>query len=215
MSYGCTQTINEVARIFAHACEQTLSQATHSKITIAPTIQKVPAVFLKPDIGCFVQFFGDYSGLFIMNLSGAVALELYRKSMLFMGLPEEELAREHTSDEVVDSIGELVNQIMGKARSMIKERFGLIASNHQPKGITIASVITMSIATPLTRPQCRRISLRSADNHSFHVELSMEDTEFIEAFQNEAADGGINPKNSVNLDPDSELDDINRLIDNL
>ncbi|HDS17113.1 MAG TPA: DUF3334 family protein [Proteobacteria bacterium] len=215
MPYGCTQTINEVARIFAHACEQTLSQATNSKITIAPTIQKVPAVFLKPDIGCFVQFFGDYSGLFIMNLGGEVALELYRKSMLYMGLPAEDLARDHTSDEVVDSIGELVNQIMGKARSLIKDRFGLIAGNHQPKGITIASVITMSIATPLTRPQCRRISFRSADNHSFHVELSMEDTEFIAAFQNEASLFGANPSPSGNLETDSELDDINRLIDNL
>ena len=112
MNSGSDNTINEIAQIFAQACEQIISRATNSRIVTAPTIQKVPTVFLKPDIGCFVQFNGDYSGLFIMNFSAPVALELYRKSLLFMGMPEEELATEHTSDEVVDSIGELINQFL-------------------------------------------------------------------------------------------------------
>lgn len=179
MNPGSDATINEIAQIFAEACEQIIDQATNTKISTAPTMQKVPSVFLKPDIGCFVQFNGDYSGLFIMNFSGPVALEIYRKSMLFMGMPEDELAAEHTSDEVVDSIGELINQIMGKARSIIKQRYGLAATNPQPKAICISSVITMAIAAPLNRPQCRRIAFRSADNHAFHVEISMEETEFI------------------------------------
>ncbi len=179
MNPGSDATINEIAQIFAKACALIINQATNSQISTAPTMQKVPSVFLKPDIGCFVQFNGDYSGLFIMNFSGPVALEIYRKSMLFMGMPEDELALEHTSDEVVDSIGELINQIMGKARSIIKQRFGLAATNPQPKAICISSVITMAIAAPLNRPQCRRIAFRSADNHAFHVEISMEETEFI------------------------------------
>ncbi|MBN2809224.1 MAG: DUF3334 family protein [Deltaproteobacteria bacterium] len=179
MNSGSDATINEIARIFAEAGEKIIGQSTNSKISTAPTIQKVPSVFLKPDIGCFVQFNGDYSGLFIMNFSAAVALELYRKTLLFMGMPEEELATEHTSDEVVDSIGELVNQIIGNARSIIMERYGLIATNPQPKAINISSVITMAIAAPLNRPQCRRIAFRSADNHTFHIEFSMEETEFI------------------------------------
>ncbi|MBN2705181.1 MAG: DUF3334 family protein [Deltaproteobacteria bacterium] len=185
MGYGSSHTTNDLARIFAQACEEIINQATNSEVKAARTMQKVPSVFLKPDIGCFVQFTGDYSGLFIMNFSGPVAIELYRKSMLFMGMPEEELATEYTSDEVVDSLGELINQIIGKARSMIKERYGLAASNPQPKAITISSVITMSIATPLNRPQCRRISFRSAENHSFHIELSLEETEFIKLHPNE------------------------------
>ncbi|RLB69295.1 MAG: DUF3334 domain-containing protein [Deltaproteobacteria bacterium] len=205
MNAGSDATINEIAQIFAEACEQIINQATNSQISTAPTMQKVPSVFLKPDIGCFVQFNGDYSGLFIMNFSGPVALEIYRKSMLFMGMPEDELASEHTSDEVVDSIGELINQIMGKARSIIKQRFGLSATNPQPKAICISSVITMAIAAPLNRPQCRRIAFRSAENHAFHVEISMEETEFIPINRNSAENDDETVTNRTEND---DIDDI-------
>ncbi len=206
---GSDATINEIAQIFAEACELIINQATNTRVSIAPTIQKVPSVFLKPDIGSFVQFNGDYSGLFIMNFSGAVALEIYRKSMLFMGMPEEELASEHTADEVVDSIGELINQIMGKARSIIKQRYGLAASNPQPKAICISSVITMAIAAPLNRPQCRRIAFRSAENHAFHVEISMEETEFIPI-------GDVDPDDDADkANQQSESDAINDLLNGL
>ncbi len=63
-----TSTINEVAKIFCQAVKEVLESSTGSKIRYAPTIQKVPSISLKPDLGCFVQFSGDYSGLFIMNL---------------------------------------------------------------------------------------------------------------------------------------------------
>lgn len=205
MNPGSDATINEIATIFADACTEVISRSTNSKVTTAPTIQKVPTVFLKPDIGCFVQFSGDYSGLFIMNFSGSVALELYRKSMIFMGMPEDELVSEHTSDEVVDSIGELINQIIGKARSIIKQRYGLSASNPQPKAISISSVITMAIAAPLNRPQCRRVAFRSADNHSFYIEFSMEETEFIAIAE---SDNGADEEALEKQSESSEIDDL-------
>ena len=209
MSSESDATINEIARVFALACKETISKATNSKVNTAPTIQKVPSVFLKPDIGCFVQFSGDYSGLFIMNFSAPVALEIYRKALLFMGMPEEELAIEHTSDEVVDCIGELINQVIGNARRMIKDRYGLVATNPQPKAISISSVITMAIAAPLNRPQCRRIAFRSADNHSFYIEFSMEETEFIAINHPDSAD------NIDSLTKQSNADDIEDILNGL
>ncbi|MEA3331985.1 MAG: DUF3334 family protein [Pseudomonadota bacterium] len=209
MSSGSDTTIDKIAQLFAQACEETIGKATNSKVVTAPTIQKVPTVFLKPDIGCFVQFSGDYSGLFIMNFSAPVALELYRKSLLFMGMPEDELASEHTSDEVVDCIGELINQVIGNARRMIKNRYGLIAANPQPKAISISSVITMAIAAPLNRPQCRRISFRSADNHSFYIEFSMEETEFIPIIQPDVPNRRDTPASQ------SESNDIDDILNNL
>ena len=205
MSYGSDRTINEIAKIFAAAGSEVIGRATNSEISAAPTLQKVPAVFLKPDIGCFVQFSGDYSGLFIMNFGAATALEFYRKSMLFMGMPEEELAAEATSDEVVDSLGEMVNQIIGKARSMIKNEFGLSATNPQPKAIHISSVITMAIAAPLNRPQCRRISFRSDDNNPFHIEFSMEETEFIDFTANKSKKKAASDSEKQSLSEIEEL----------
>ncbi len=176
---GSVTTVDVVSRIFCDAVKDVILGAAGTSVTYAPTIQKVPSISLKPDIGCFIQFDGDYSGLFIMNLSGEAALEIYQNSMRYMGLPEEEIVTDWESDEVVNCVGEFMNQIIGKARQMIQQRYGLTASNNQPKAISISSAITMYVATMLHQPQCRRLSFRTEKNHPFYVEMNMEQTEFI------------------------------------
>jgi len=179
------ETMNEVAKIFCQATKEVLDASTGTSTKHSITVQKVPSIHLKPDIGCFVQFSGDYSGLMIMNYTGDAALELYRTSMMSMGFPEEELESEFTADDVVNSAGEFVNQIVGKARQLIEKNFGLHATNNQPKAITITSAINLSIATQLHRPKCRKISFRTAEGKSFYIEISLEETEFIQLFPSE------------------------------
>ncbi len=183
------KTVDTVARVFGEAVKEVIETSTGTSISYAPTIQDVPSISLKPDLGCFVQFSGDYSGLFIMNLSAEAALELYQRAMVFMGLPKEELVDDFNSEDVVSSVGELINQVIGKARQKIEERYGLSARNNQPKAITISSAITLSVATMLDRPLCRRLSFRTEDNNPFYVEMNLEQTEFIhlEPVSDEAA----------------------------
>ncbi len=172
-------TIDQVAKLISEAVKEVIEASTQSVVRFAPTIQKIPLVSLKPDLGVFVEFTGDYAGLFCMNFSGDAAVELYRKAMSFMGIPEEELAKDYNSDEVVNFVGELANQIIGAMRRKVEEKFGLSARNSQPRAIAINQTITLLLNTMIERPQCRRLSFRTADNHSFYVEFGMEQTEFI------------------------------------
>ncbi|MCK4895157.1 MAG: DUF3334 family protein, partial [Calditrichia bacterium] len=55
------------------------------------------------------------------------------------------------------------------------------------------------------RPQCRRIAFRSADNHSFHIEFSMEETEFIPINQ---TDMSFARGTSLNPSDNNDVDDI-------
>ncbi len=172
-------TINQIAKLICEAVKEVLEASTQSSVRYAPTIQRIPLVSLKPDLGVFVEFTGDYAGLFCMNFSGAAAVELYQKAMRFMGLPEEDLATEYTSDEVVNFVGELVNQVIGAVRRKIEAQFGLTAQNSQPRAIAINQSITLLLNTMLDKPQCRRLSFRTADNQPFYVEFGLEQTEFI------------------------------------
>ena len=124
-----------------------------------------------------------------MNLTAGATLEIYRKSLIYMGLPEEELSCDYASDEVVNCIGEMINQVIGKARSMVEQEYGLTAENNQPKAITISTAITLSIATNLDKPRCRRLSFKTEDNNPFYVEMNMEQTEFIKLFEVERVSG--------------------------
>jgi len=192
-------TLDEIAKILSYATKEVLESATGSEITYSPTVQKIHDIHLKPDIGCFVQFYGDYSGLFIMNFTGEASFELYKQAMIFMGLPEDELAVKHNSEEVVNFIGELVNQITGKVRQMIEKKYGLTSRSNQPKAIAISSAIKLSIATQLNRPKSRKLSFKTADLRSFYIEMSMEETEFIQLFSQDTE------RNREELDIDSMI----------
>ncbi len=184
MTVKSTTTLNAVSRIMCHCAKDVLESATGKDVVFAKTIQKVPVIHLRPDIGCFVLFNGDYSGLMIINFTAEAAMSVYKQQMIHMGIPEEELASEYTADEVVDSIGEIINQIIGTFRRRIEEQYDLVATNTQPKAIALTTSIILTIDTPeFDKDLCRKLAFK-IEGHSFHIELSMEKTEFV------AMDGG-------------------------
>jgi len=89
--------IDALTAIALQAVKEVLEANTKIPVKASSTIQKVPKVSVKPEIGCFVPFTGDYSGLVVMNFSAGAAMLLYRSYMMTMGLPEEELAKEYTN----------------------------------------------------------------------------------------------------------------------
>lgn len=170
------QTIDIIANLFCQGTKKTLDKSTGKVLKYSNTIQAIPKVSLRPDIGCFVQFTGDYSGLVVMNFSGEAAMELYRSYMTNMGMPTEELATDFTSAEVVDTIGEMTNQIMGRSLRMVESAYDLTSYMGQPKAIALNSAITL---TPDSEYQESRRIAYSLETHRFYMEISLERTEFI------------------------------------
>ena len=111
-----TSLCNSVTRV--------LSVATQSQIHYSGMVQRISKTCLKPDIGCFVLFDGGFSGLVVLNFSAATAMELYENYMINMGMPKSELASAHTSDEVSNIMGELMNQIVGDFTSKVARELG-------------------------------------------------------------------------------------------
>lgn len=169
-------TVDILAAVFCQAAKITLDKCTRQSIKFSKTLQGVPKVSLRPEMGSFVQFSGDYNGLVVMNFSAGAALDIYKTYMLAMGIAESELAKEHTSNEVVDTMGEITNQIMGRAVRLVETKYDLSAFFGQPKALALNSAITLT-------PDCdyrenRRISFSIGTNR-FHMELAMEKTDFI------------------------------------
>jgi len=169
--------IDVVAATFFNSVKQVLESSTKQKIKFSTTIQSIPGVSLRPDIGCFVQFSGDYNGLCVANFSGGSALSLYKGYMTAMGLPEEELAKDHTTNEVPDSIGEMTNQILGHTMRMVENKYDLTSFFGQPKALALNSSISLHPENDFN--DHRRIVFVINDMHRFYIELAMEKIEFI------------------------------------
>ena len=169
--------IDALTTIALQAVKNVFEANTKLPIKASSTVQRVPKVSMRPDIGCFVPFTGDYNGLVVMNFSAGAAMLLYKNYMMSMGLPEDELAKEYTSVEVPDSIGEMINQIMGKITKLTEDAFGLSAYCSQPKALALNSAIILTIDTDYR--ENRRLSF-SINNEKFYFELAMETAEFIQ-----------------------------------
>ena len=172
-------TTEDILITLCNSVKNVLSTAAQTPIDYSPMIQRITKTSLKPDIGCFVVFDGAFSGLVVINFSAAAALEVYQSYLVQMGIPKEELATQHTSDEVGNVMGELMNQILGDFTGKISHELKTHITQSQPKMLTINKQVLLSIDTNLDRPQARRVSFYTGKNNIFYLELAIDRTEFI------------------------------------
>ncbi len=156
-----------------------LNVATQSKVNYSGMVQRITKVGLKPDIGCFVLFDGGFTGLVVLNFAADTAMEIYERYMLHMGMPKSELASSHTSDEVANILGELMNQIVGDFTGKIRRELQTNITQNQPKMLVLNKQIVLSVDTPLDRPEMRRVSFYTEKSNIFYLELAIDRTEFI------------------------------------
>ncbi len=173
------KTSADVLKILCEAIKETLATVTASNVTYSSTFIKTNKTCLRPDIGCFVLFEGGFTGLVAMNFSGEAALEIYKKYNLNMGMPEEELANHHTSSEVADTIGELMNQCVGKFQVMLKKELGIGVNQNQPKMVALNQAMKISLETEIDKPLFMRVEFRTQENRLFYLEITFEKVDFI------------------------------------
>ncbi len=188
MSRPTQVTTEDILLLLCQSVSGVLSKATRSRIGYSAMVQKIHRTCLKPDIGCFVLFDGGFSGLVVINFSAGAAMELYQNYMRHMGMPEENLARRHTSDEVGNMLGELMNQMVGDFTSRVSKKLLTPITQNQPKMLTINKEVVVSINTNLDRPQARRVTFTTERNNIFYMELAMDKTEFIKLHDFEEQD---------------------------
>lgn len=218
-----TVTTEDVLVMLCSSVTSVLSSATDSSITYSPMVQKINRTCLRPDIGCFVLFDGGFSGLVVINFSAAAAMELYRGYMMHMGLPEEELAAQHTSDDVGNMLGELMNQMVGDFTGHIGKKLLISINQSQPKMLAINKELLVSIDTNLDRPQARRVSFTTESGHVFYLELAMDKTEFIQLHEfeheefdlDELVESHSSNNKAAKKKTESDADDHSDLMDEL
>ena len=106
-------------------------------------------------------------------------MELYESYMLSMGLSREDLAISHTSDEVSNVMGELMNQIVGNFTHKVGRDLETHITQNQPKMLALNKQVMLSVDTNLDNPESRRVTFFTARNNIFYLELAMDKAEFI------------------------------------
>jgi CheY-specific phosphatase CheX len=177
---------DDVLSSLCNSVVKVLSAATHSHIQHSAMVQRISTTCLKPDIGCFVLFDGGFSGLVILNFTSSAAMELYSNYMVGMGVPSDELALSHTTDEVGNVMGELMNQILGDFTSKVRRELQTQITQNQPKMLVLQKQVLLSVNANLDNPESRRVTFFTERNNIFYMEMAIDRTEFTQLFDFEA-----------------------------
>ncbi len=197
MAQAKIKNTDDVLKILCDSVQHVLRTATQSDIRYSPMVLRGNKTCLQPDIGCFVMFDGGFSGLVVMNFSANAAIEIYRKYMLSMGMPEDELAAWHTSDEVSDTLGELMNQSMGNFGRDLKHILQISVRQNQPKMIVINQALLISINAQIDRPQYRKASFETESHSPFYLECCLEKVELAELVPREQLEREATPEDII------------------
>lgn len=190
----------DILRSLCNSVTKVLTVATHSQIHYSGMVQRITKTCLKPDIGCFVLFDGGFSGLVVINFSAQAAMELYESYMLNMGMAKSDLASSHTSDEVSNVMGELMNQIVGDFTGKVARELQTHITQNQPKMLALNKQVMLSVDTNLDKPESRRVTFYTGRHNIFYLELAMDRTEFIKLNEFDAGE---------EVDPDALLAEAN------
>jgi len=109
-------------------------------------------------------------------------MEIYKRYLLGMGMPEEELAGNHTADEVANSLGELMNQCIGRFRVDLEKDTTIFVNQSQPKMLVVNEAVEIAIEAGIDRPQLRKMSFKTANSHRFYLEVSVGEISFYPLF---------------------------------
>ena len=145
MKKNKTVTTEDILLKLCQSVSSVLTSATASQVSYSAMVQKINKTSLKPDFGCFVLFDGGFSGLVVINFTSKAALEIYTNYMRNMGMPENELAVLHTSDEVGDVLGELMNQLVGDFTNKIRKELQTNITQNQPKMLALNKQVNLSV----------------------------------------------------------------------
>jgi CheY-specific phosphatase CheX len=171
--------VEDILLSLCNSVSKVLNVATQGNVHYSGMVQRITKTCLKPDIGCFVLFDGGFSGLVVINFSAAAAMELYESYMVNMGMARNDLATSHTSDDVSNVMGELMNQIVGDFTGKVGRELQTHITQNQPKMLVLNKQVMLSVDTNLDKPESRRVTFYTTKNNIFYLELAMDRTEFI------------------------------------
>lgn len=167
--------------LFLRLCDSVssvISTASGDKISYVPMVQSITKTTLTPDIGTFAMFTGAFSGMVVINFPKETAMEIYSKYMTSMGIPEKEQAKNYTSEEVSNALGELMNQVLGHYIRSVATSLHAQISQSQPKMLALPRELQINFNMNLDNPRFSKISFLTERGNVFFMELAMDNVEF-------------------------------------
>ena len=131
----------KIAKMFAESYAEVFRiMGGGGKFSIAPSYYMIRGAQTRHRVSSLLDFTGGINGFVIINYPEDAAVDVVSIFMQRMGLPPEDCPKT-VSEDAISTLGEIINQVVGRFRKNIQVRYGLSAESGTP--------ITMMVNTML------------------------------------------------------------------
>ena len=133
-----------MAKMFAESyTEVFLMMGGSGKFTIAPSFYVVDTAQTRHRVSSLLDFTGGINGFVIINYPEAAAIDVVSVFMQGMGMSADDCPKS-IGEEVVSTLGEIINQVLGKFRKNIKGHYGMYAESGTPITMLVNTMLKLS-----------------------------------------------------------------------
>jgi len=134
----------KMAKMFAESYTEVFQiMGGSGKFHIAPSFYVIHGAQTRHRVSSLLDFTGGINGFVIINYPDEAAVDVVSTFMQRMGLPPEDCPKS-VSEEVVNTLGEIINQVLGKFRKNIQDRYGLTAESGTPITMMVNTMLRLS-----------------------------------------------------------------------
>ena len=140
------ETANAVkmTKMFAESYTEVFSTfGASGKFSIAPSFYVINTAQTRHRVSSLLDFTGGINGFVIINYPAAAAIDVVSTFMQGMGMPANDCPKT-VGEEVINTLGEVLNQVLGKFRKNIQGHFGLVAESGTPITMLVNTMLRLS-----------------------------------------------------------------------
>ena len=134
----------KMTKMFAESYTEIFNTfGARGKFSIAPSFYVINTAQTRHRVSSLLDFTGGINGFVIINYPEAAAVDVVSTFMQGMGMPAEDCPKS-VGEEVINTLGEVINQVLGKFRKNIQRQFGLAAESGTPITMLVNTMLRLS-----------------------------------------------------------------------
>jgi len=179
-SSPATATSIKMAKLFAESYIEAFDKlgGPAAGFTVSPTFYVINSAQTRHRVSSLLDFTGGINGFAIINYPAESALEAVGAFLQGMGMGSDDCPK-NISEEAVNTVGEICNQVLGGFRRNLEARYNLLATSGTPISMLVNTQLSMSPVDADTNFHFIRTQITTPKKQPIYVEFCIEEGVFI------------------------------------
>lgn len=168
-----TSNAIKMTKMFAESYTEVFhSLGGSGRFTIAPSFYVINTAQTRHRVSSLLDFTGGINGFVIINYPEEAAVDVVSTFMQGMGMPADDCPKS-VGEEVINTLGEVLNQVLGKFRKNIQRNFGLNAESGTPITMLVNTMLRLS-PVDSTQNLYVRGQISTPSSKAFYIEFCVQ-----------------------------------------